>query len=960
MLKIKDKKFILILRKESFIEIENKKTCYFNNDNTLVKYRNETKSIKNNINNIKRIKAVKINEKAKIQTKYLNYYLDNKIILILLIIFDIIQIISANNFHLIEFQLNKIKLKIKGTGIKNILGNTPEFSFDNNSYPDEIYINDEKQNEITYCYNFNETVNFVELIWFNNITNCRNMFRACSDIIEFDFSEFDTSQVVDMWCMFFFCTSLTSLDVSNFVTSKVITMAGMFQGLTSLTSLNISNFDISNVFEMNTMFGNSSSLTSLDLSNFFTPQATIIYSFFEHCTNLEYINIKNFNERSYELFSLMFTNVPDNVVICANEDNISEKILPQIKEKSCYKIDCSNNWKLVQKKIIYETGECIESCLNSQYQYEYNGKCYQNCAKGYFIDENNIYKCKCELDKCLSCPPVALKNNLCTKCNTDYYQIENDSSNLGEYINCYKNPKGYYLDSIIYKKCYYTCETCEINGNNITHNCITCNENYSFSKSFDNYYNCYENGTYYIDYSSEQINYSYLNYIKLSEYSINVNSDYSDISYLNSISISNKINEYSEYPLSSSIIYEYYEPIYLNSLTDKFSEFNIYSEIITSSYKLINNDSISQILISTSSNSKVIYECKREDSLINNCNFKNINNNTEIFDIIKNNIQYLYNSDNGKGQIIHGTNGQLFQITNGKNELELLKGEFLNNQNLSILDLGSCEIKLKQEYHINDKDSLIYLKQENTNSKASEKNIQYEIYEPYNFTKLNLSICKDETINLYVKAELSGEIKDTYEYMKSLGYDMLNINDQFYQDICIPYKSGNNTDITLSDRIDYIYNNQDSQCQSNCQFSSYLYNSLYINCTCSVEEDKPKEEIQFNSKKLYESFYEILKYSNFKILKCYNLIFRKNVFDNNRGGIITLILFSLHFICFMVFIIRGIVPLKNQVKIIISKTIEKNGNKTNTVLNKKRKENKILKNKQSKKKIYSHPQKRIL
>ena len=46
--------------------------------------------------------------------------------------------------------------------------------------------------------------------------------------------------------------------------------------------------------------------------------------------------------------------------------------------------------------------------------------------------------------------------------------------------------------------------------------------------------------------------------------------------------------------------------------------------------------------------------------------------------------------------------------------------------------------------------------------------------------------------------------------MKSLGYDMLNINDPFYQDICIPYKSENNTDILLSDRIDYIYNNQDS------------------------------------------------------------------------------------------------------------------------------------------------------
>ena len=52
--------------------------------------------------------------------------------------------------------------------------------------------------------------------------------------------------------------------------------------------------------------------------------------------------------------------------------------------------------------------------------------------------------------------------------------MENDSSNLGEYINCYKDLKGYYLDNntLLYKKCYYTCETCEIKGNNITHNCL--------------------------------------------------------------------------------------------------------------------------------------------------------------------------------------------------------------------------------------------------------------------------------------------------------------------------------------------------------------------------------------------------------------------------------------------------------------------------------------------------------
>ena len=275
--------------------------------------------------------------------------------------------------------------------------------------------------------------------------------------------------------------------------------------------------------------------------------------------------------------------------------------------------------------------------------------------------------------------------------------------------------------------------------------------------------------------------------------------------------------------------------------------------------------------ISTSSNSTIIYECSLDDELNNNCNFLNVENNEEILNIIKENINSLYDSENGKSQIIKGENNITFQITNGKNELELLQNGFLDNQNISIIDLGECETKLREEYHINDSLNLIYIKQENTMAKSWEKNIQYEVFEPINFTKLNLSICDEYTINIYVKMDLSEDTKGIYEELKSMGYDMFNINDPFYQDICIPYTSTNNTDILLSDRIDYIYNNKDSQCQPNCQFSSYLLNTSYMNCTCDAKIDNTnnkKNDKKFNGKKLYESFYDVLKYSNFQILKC--------------------------------------------------------------------------------------------
>ena len=62
----------------------------------------------------------------------------------------------------------------------------------------------------------------------------------------------------------------------------------------------------------------------------------------------------------------MCRNVPENFVICIIESDENNKILSQIKNKKCYVIDCTNNWKSNQKKII-NNNQCIQSCdKNSQ------------------------------------------------------------------------------------------------------------------------------------------------------------------------------------------------------------------------------------------------------------------------------------------------------------------------------------------------------------------------------------------------------------------------------------------------------------------------------------------------------------------------------------------------------------------------------------------------------------------
>ena len=152
---------------------------------------------------------------------------------------------------------------------------------------------------------------------------------------------------------------------------------------------------------------------------------------------------------------------------------------------------CPKNYKL-----IIEKNKCIDNCRNDDiYKYEYNNKCLKSYINGSDLYQNNTdnnitsYK----IDEY-----IYKYNNICyNECHLDTHSlIENGTLSKEEkYINYYNNTKGYYLDKndFIYKKCYYTCETCEAKGDHINHNCLTCNTNYNYSIITNNYINCYIN-----------------------------------------------------------------------------------------------------------------------------------------------------------------------------------------------------------------------------------------------------------------------------------------------------------------------------------------------------------------------------------------------------------------------------------------------------------------------------------
>ena len=357
---------------------------------------NEFNEIINGKNKIKENQSKKI--KNYINDNNLNRYYIIIIINVFIIIYLLCKI-KCNIYDALLFQFSsKITLKVKGIGDSALFNNSNNLK----NHLQDVCINGIHQDNIHYIYNLNQSDNLIELIFDDNITDCINMFYGCKNITGIDLSNFntsqvqymqsmfrdcssltslnllnintsqvvnmyfmfsgcssvtsldityfDTSKVFDLGCMFRDCTSLISLDLSNFNTSQVTYMDFMFSNCSSLISLDLSNFNTSKVTYMDFMFSNCSSLTTLNLSNFNTSQVTHMDFMFSDCHNLEHINLKNFNDNKLYSYENMLNNVPNNIIICINENITNQKIYLQIMLKTNCIIECSENLNISERK----------------------------------------------------------------------------------------------------------------------------------------------------------------------------------------------------------------------------------------------------------------------------------------------------------------------------------------------------------------------------------------------------------------------------------------------------------------------------------------------------------------------------------------------------------------------------------------------------------------------------------
>ena len=681
---------------------------------------------------------------------------------------------------------------------------------------------------------------------------------------------------------------LMSLDISSFDTSKVEDMQMMFSGLRLLTSLNLSNFDISKVSKVEMMF----------------------YG----CELLEYINLNNFHKnillsRYNSDYSDIFFNISQNAVICYNNITENDLIFSQIKENiNCYSIDCTENWKSSQKKIILYNDTCIDDCKNDLiFNYEYNGICYDDCSNG--IINNTINICKCELKECLECPPQALKNNLCSKCNYEYYPIEGDPNNIGGYIKCYKDPKGYFLEENIYKKCYHTCDLCAKKGNYTFHNCLKCNFNYTFEIMINNYTNCYVNCSYYYYFDSNN------NYICTINNSCP--EEYNKLIRDKNQCINNCENDDIYKYEFNNICYNYD----INISSTEFISTNLDSEITYNNFSTTNINSI-MIFSTINEENENINEIMHE-SFIKNCTVDengenicllnydiNITNESYIYyiqDIILENlenelIQGKYNLsiiNNGKENIIK-TELMTITVTNTNNQKNMTK----SNKNVTIIDLDQCESILKNYYNI----STIYIKKIDVVQKGMKiPKILYDFYanlniSNYNLIQLNKSLCDNSDIILYFPIKIS----------KSENIDEFNSSSGYYNDICYGTTSDEGTDILLEDRTKEYFEKNKTVCQEDCYFDEYDYTLNKAKCKCKIEESILSfSDMNINKNKLYENFKNVKNIANIDILICFNELLTKEGLIKNFGFYISNVNIIFGIITVLIFYMKQFVKIKN-------------------------------------------------
>ena len=363
------------------------------------------------------------------------------------------------------------------------------------------------------------------------------------------------------------------------------------------------------------------------------------------------------------------------------------------------------------------------------------------------------------------------------------------------------------------------------------------------------------------------------------------------------------------------------------------------------------NEKISETNIKNENNEKQTHGevCKFEEIINNKCGGEISNN--QIIDVYSHIKENLINSNH----TIIKTENVIFEVSAIEDQLKS------DNKDISNVDLGLCELRLKSKYNISDSQNLIIFKIDIKNLEESTTYVKYEIYHPETLKKLELDICSDLKINIFAPVYLNDEELSLFSSLDKAGYNLFDSNDSFYNDFCTPYTTVNGTDILLEDRKKDIYskNGNKTLCQDECELLFFNETSQKANCNCTPQvsemnlntEEGILSTLQFGKNQLEESFFNTLSNSNFQVLKCFKLAFDFKNFFQNIGRIIMTVIAFFIFVCIIIYFINGNRQLENYLAQILNQKMYYNDKNNREIINNKPKKKPLKKGKNSVKKI---------
>ena len=657
------------------------------------------------------------------------------------------------------------------------------------------------------------------------------------------------------------------------------------------------------------MFFNMDNIISIDLSKFDSSKVNEMSSMFYGCTKLESINLKNMNTSSLKDMIYMFYDCQSLKYLDLSYFDTSHVLNMEFLFASCKSLETLNLSK-------------------------FNTKSVQRMHSMFKNDESLIYLDLSNFD----INNVETMDSMFNGCSSLVYI--NFNSFVESFILKISNIFSYDINNLIY--CIDGNNSPQIynylQGKHLDNDC----ENICFSKSMRKIIpekkicveNCQDDDIY---------NYEYNNICyDFEHYQEKIAKEKTEI---------NKLTEYINISVNPEITHNFKKNEPTNGI--EITNIQIITEIIQKIETTIEEEIIEKTnnvdiekTENTEKNTVDKIDNKSNDDYQNqnfsSINFfknnKNINNedlnNDKIIELIKYDLlngnlnSLLENVTKLKQDLIVENNDIIFQITTTENQKNN------NYSNISNINLGLCEDRLKTIYGIDKNLSLIILKIDYFMSGLLIPVIGYEIYHPINNSQLDLKYCED----ILVKINIPVSINENYLYK----YDP---NSEYYNDECYTYTTENGTDIILNDRQNEFINNNLSLCEENCSYNGYFTDTKKALCEChtklkinSISEVISEINILSNDFNNKES-----NNINLATMKCINQLFSKDGLLTNIGNYILLFIIIIFCISIIIFTKFGFYLIEEDFKKKLkelSKNIKKDISKND---NKKKKKKKVRK-----------------